>query len=235
MNPDAGPLRLDGAGVEGDVAFSMVLTRVKPNQLHLGLGCRDAEHERVLHHAWHRILRAESLEELLTVRGVRLPCVVVGLWLDPAVETALRILWSDVAVQYGHGLAGPAYGFGDATALFDPWTGALDDPDAAFTCATFVLQLLRSVGVQLLDPTRWRQPTEDDLAWQHQIGARLVAWIDGVIHQELERAQDRMEHDLGALRFRPSDVAGSALIDPALRPASAAEVDPHATRLESLL
>lgn len=213
----------------------MVLARAKPGQLHLALGRREATLERVLHLRWHRVLRDEPLDVALQGGNGPLACVIVSLWLDPAIAPVLRVLSRRITARYGSALQGPAYGFGDAKAMFDQGTGALDDADAAFTCATFVLQLLRSVGVRLLDPTRWRQPTQDDLAWQRQIGARLVAWIDGVIHQELEQAQDRMEHDLGALRFRPSNVAGSALIDPALRPASAAEVEPHATRLESLL
>lgn len=235
MTADGEPRRLDGAGVAGDAAFSMVLSRSKPGQLHLALGRRDVGQDRVLHLGWHRVLRDQPLEELLAGDTARIPCVVVTLWLDPAVETLLRVLSKRIATRYGSGLQGPAYGFGNANALFDQTTAELDDPDAAFTCATFVLQVLRSAGVQLLDPTRWRQPTEEDLAWQLQIGARLVAWIEQVVQGDLAATQQRIEHDRSALRFRPSDVAGSARIDPALRPASAAEVDPHAAHLESLL
>lgn len=228
-------LRVDGAGVEGGAAFAMALARVDPDQFHLGLGYRSAGQERVIHLAWHRILREQALEELLTSRTERLPCALVALWLDPAVEAVLKHLVRRIAARFGQGLDGPAYGFGEAAALFDPTSAALDDPDAAFTCATFVLQLLRSVGVMLLDPARWRAPTAEDLAWQQQKGRELVAWVDRVVHQDLEQTRERVEKDYRALRFRPLDVAGAALLDPALRPASAAEVDPHAARLASLL
>ncbi len=233
---DAAPAtRIAGAGVVGTAAFGIVLLRSQPRQLHVGLGRNSPQREQVLHLAWHRVLRDEALDELRASEAGARPCVIVSLWLDPAVETLLRVLARRISARYDSRLGGPAYGFGATEARFSEGTGELDDPDAAFTCATFVLQVLRSAGVRLLDASRWRELTDEDLAWQREIGAALIEWIERVVHGDLSRAKERVSHDLGARRFRPSDVAGAALIDPASRPAGAQEVAPHATRLEALL
>ncbi|MEZ4408305.1 MAG: hypothetical protein R3A52_17780 [Polyangiales bacterium] len=210
-----------------------MLSRPEAVQFHLGLGRRAGSDWSMLHLAWHRILRDQSLDELR--RDYPCPYAVVSLPLDPLVDEALRTLARRVARRYANGLNGPAYGFGEARATFAPDDARLSDPDAAFTCATFVLQMLRSVGVRLVDPERWRAPTPDDLRWQETVGARLVAWIDQRLHGDLLRARERIDHDLGALRFRPADVAGAALLPSDEWPATADAVAPHARFLEGLL
>ncbi|MRG93538.1 hypothetical protein [Polyangium spumosum] len=211
-----------------------VLVRIRGTQFHLGLGRNDEPHEPVLHLAWHRDVRDEPLEGIITRGEVKLPAAVIKLSLDPLIDETLQVLARRVARRYAN--TGLAYGFGEATATFDQGTGALTDDDAAFTCATFVLAMLRSVGVQMIDVSRWREPTEEDLRWQRDIGDVLVQWIQRSIHgADLTRAEERVEQDLGARRYRPTDVAAASLFGPGTWPVGAEDVEPQASMLASKL
>ena len=77
--------------------------------------------------------------------------------------------------------------------------------------------------------------TEEDLQWQRDIATALLAWIAERIHGELPRAKERVEHDIGSRRYRPTDVAGAALFGPTTWPVGAEDVDPRAKMLESKL
>lgn len=167
--------------------------------------------------------------------GRTLPSAVITLSLDPLIGEALQILARRVATRYANRISIISYGFGEEFPSFEGTSGEVTDPDAAFTCATFVLAMLRSVGVQLIDATRWRPPTEEDLEWQRKTGATLLAWIHTEIHGDLPRAKERVEHDIGSRRFRPTDVAGAALFGPDQWPVGAEEVDPRAGELEATL
>ena len=232
------PERLRGEGALPEAGCAVVLVRVAEGQFHLGLGRGREPRERVLHLAWHRILRDEELARMVRGADRRLcPAAVITLALDPLVEEALRVLAGRVARRPANTLA---YGFGEVSATFDRATGEPSEEDAAFTCATFVLAMLRSVGVLLVDGSRWREPSEEDRRWQERIGEQLLAWIETHLHGELlesdlARAKQRVERDLGARRYRPTDVAGAALLPVAARPAGAAEVDPRAAELVLLL
>jgi hypothetical protein len=109
------------------------------------------------------------------------------------------------------------------------------DADGAFTCSTFVLAMLRSVGVELIDATRWRVPTKEDLRWQREIGQKLLEWIAARIHGDLVRAKERVAEDRGSRRYRPLDVAGAALFGPETWPVGVDEVDPRGRELEVML
>lgn len=229
------PRRLRGEGPLGGGACAVVLVRGSETQFHLGLRRSDALHEPVLHLAWHRRLLDQSLAQVTHARGQALPAAVVALTIDPLVDEALQVLAGRVARRYANQPSPIAYGFGESAAGFTSETGESTDPDAAFTCATFVLALLRSVGVRLIDPQRWRAPTEEDLAWQRDIGEHLLSWIEAHVHGDLPRAKERVEHDRGSRRYRPTDVAGAALFGPARWPVGAEDVDPRARELEASL
>jgi hypothetical protein len=212
-----------------------MLVRAAETQFHLGLGRGREPHEPVLHLAWHRRLRDEGLAEVIRSESEPRPTAVIALALDPLVDEALQALSRRIATRYANRSCPIAYGFGDASASFGQTTGELTDPDAAFTCATFVLAMLRSVGIQMIDTARWRAPTEEDLQWQREIATALLEWIGERIHGDLPRAKERIDRDIGARRYRPTDVAGAALFGPDTWPVGAEDVDPRANMLESRL
>jgi hypothetical protein len=237
MKEAQGPLRLCGEGALTELICAVVLTRAEETQFHLGLRRSNEAHEPVLHFGWHRRLHDESLEAFMTGRdGSMLSTAAIALSLDPLVNEALQILAGRVSARYANQRLPISYGFGEVSATFEQGTGQLTDPDAAFTCATFVLAMLRSVGVQLIDVTRWRPPTDEDVRWQREIGEKLIAWIEKSIHgDDLPRARARITGDIGAPRYRPTDVAGAALFGPDTWPVGVDDVDPRARELEAML
>jgi len=228
------PLRRSGAGTVVEGACAVVLVRVAETQFHLGLRRGNASQEPVLHLAWHRRLRDQALIQVIKHKQQVLPSAVVALALDPSINEALQVLAGRVAVRYANN-ASISYGFGEVTATFDRETGELMQADAAFTCATFVLAMLRSVGVRILDSDRWRAPTADDLQWQIKIGDALLEEIEARYHGDLPRAKERIEQDRGSRRYRPTDVAGAALFGRDKWPVGAEEVEPRAGELEIAL
>jgi hypothetical protein len=230
------PLRLRGEGAAVEAACAVVLVRREGTQFHLGLRRGDESHEPVLHLAWHRYVLDQSLTQVIKKadQGVS-PSAVIVLSLDPVIDELLQVLARRVAKRYANQPSSLAYGFGEASAGFGRDTGELTQPDAAFTCATFVLALLRSVGLQILDSERWRAPTEDDLRWQREVGKTLLEWIEKRIHGDLSRATERVEHDIGSRRYRPTDVAAAALFGSGKWPVGAEDVDPRAREMEASL
>jgi hypothetical protein len=209
--------------------------RTEQAQFHLGLRRERDAREPVLHLAWHRRLRDEDLARVVEQDGRPLPAAVIVLALDPAVDEVLQVLARRVASRYANGPSSIAYGFGEDRGTFEQGTGGLTDPHAAFTCSTFVLAMLRSVGVELIDVARWRAPTAADLRWQREVGDLLLAWIAKWIHGDLPLAKERIAKDMGSRRFRPTDVAGAALFGPATWPVGVDEVDPRARDLDAML
>ena len=225
------PLRVRDHAPESKAVSAVVLVRTKEEQFHLGL-LRGAEApEPVLHFGWHRLLHDEPLQQVILENDALLPSAVILLALDPLIDETLRVLAGRVARKHANRQSDIAFGFGEANATFDRLTGELTNADTAFTCATFVLAMLRSVGVLLVDVTRWRQPTAEDLDWQRRIGAQLLAWIEARIHGDLERAKARIEKDIGSLRFRPTDVAGAACCAPTTWPTGVDDAQPPADAL----
>jgi hypothetical protein len=235
VKEEQGPLRLCGEGRLAEVICAVVLMRTGAAQFHLGLRRSNESHEPVLHLAFHRFLRDQPFRTVLASPDGVLPATAIALCLDPAVNELLRVLARRVAKQYANDTTPIAYGFGEPEATFDQGTAQLTDPDAAFTCATFVLAMLRSVGIQLIDAACWRAPTEEDLRWQRDIGDKLLDWIARRFHGDLVRAQERLERDRGSRRYRPQDVAGASLLGPETWPVGVDDVDPRAAELAHLL
>jgi hypothetical protein len=224
-----------GDGALPDTECAIVLVRNGAAQFHLGLRHDSGPPEPVLHLAWHRRFGREALEKLTRSDGTRFAAAVIVPALDPLVDEALQVLARRVGRRYASSPSAFAYGFGEASGQFDPKTGEVSDPDAAFTCATFVLALLRSVGVRLLDSARWRALTVEDIEWQQRVGRVLLDWIEKHIHGDLPRARERVAHDLGSRRYRPSDVAGAALFARGRWPVGSEDVDPRAQQIEAAL
>jgi hypothetical protein len=71
------------------------------------------------------------------------------------------------------------------------------------TCATFVLGVFHSVGLPLIQYDTWPQRREGDEEWQRYIIEALKQTNASPEHIQL------VESEIGAVRYRPEDVAGA--------------------------
>ncbi len=225
------PLRLYSDGARPNAACGVVLVRVSADQFHLGLRYDNAAHEPVVHFAWHRDLRNDPLRRV--TKDGSSPSAVITLPLDPAIDGALQFLAEQVVTRYVGAPDVFAYSFGEVSATFDRATGELSEDDVSFTCATFVLTMLRSVGAVLLDISRWPGPTHEDRDWQRKMETALLESIHGELLRA--KAKTRLEQDFGSRRYRPTDVAGASLFHRERWPLSAEEAEPRARELMSRL
>lgn len=88
---------------------------------------------------------------------------------------------------------------------------------SGLTCATFVLTIFHSCGVDLIDVNTW-PVRSSDISWQHKIWKLLCGLAQRIGIPGLFK---HLESELGSPRFRPEEVAVSS----ALYNISAAESD----------
>ena len=108
--------------------------------------------------------------------------------------------------KYAKGKDPLAYALRYDGGRFDPGTGCfLSESGHGLTCATFVLAVFKSHGVDLLRTDQWRERDEDK-KWQQwildELGDARYATPEHI------RAVER-EIKLGCARFRPQEVAAA--------------------------
>lgn len=170
-----------------------------PEARHCGLLYRNDDGAlRLLHLAWHDLMRDEPARESCGASAgwVVLPipeerAEVVASFCSLLVERV-----SDGRVPYALSYRG---------ARFHPERGTLElsSGEHGLTCATFVVAVLRGAGVHLLDEASWR-PRPEDAGWQRKIVALLER------HGAPEAHVDAVRSQVGCARIRPEEVAASA-------------------------
>lgn len=183
-----------------DLHFAAVgIMRPRPdeNQHHVGVLHRGEAGVEMLHLAWHMHLRNEDPPQPIIVA---LPDLRDSR--ARSVAAMCRLVWRR------HSQGGLPYGVRYQSGVFD--LGSADlllDPDAVgLTCATFVLAVYASVGIQLIDCSSW-PPRADDQEWHARIIALLKKY--GASEEHLHAVQS----EFGCSRFRPEEVAGACLLD----------------------
>ncbi len=183
---------------------AIAIQSVDSNQRHIGVLHREDGSDEVslLHLAWHHDLRNH-------------PPKTAYLWVDPKIPSRrmrqvaafCRKVWrsndNDRAIPYA--LSPP-------NDCFDRLTGKflLGPTRLGLTCASFVLAIFESVGLPLAKYETWPKARDGDQEWQECI-------ID---HLEKSQPPATTEHveavkgEVGAIRYRPEDVAGAAITSP---------------------
>lgn len=193
-------------GQDAELVAAVYITRTRPDQFHAGLYHRDHGDPRVLHFAWDRNLRDEAPDAVF--QG---SYGLVTLSLDVEDAQTLCALCRQVAATHPQTLR---FRFAEWRPRFDPQTAAVvpaTDERHGFTCATFVLAMLRSVPVpELLALEQWPAPTPDadDDRWQQKLVTLLCP-----TGTPLEDVANVLA-GVGARRVRPTDVAGGAMLAP---------------------
>ncbi len=172
------------------------------DQRHIGVLHRDQNAGlQVLHLAWHCRLRNDA----------RWPGDM-SVWVAPSAPPArqrsiaafCRRVWRKNA---GDGIP---YAFSSPNTSFDPATGEFLIGPSRFglTCASFVLALFHAAGLPLADYETWPVDRSEDQEWQQTI----VGILEG---QQVE--QQHIEHlrsEIGAVRYRPEEVAAAVALAP---------------------
>lgn len=105
-----------------------------------------------------------------------------------------------VAVTVMHSLRYELGGFDPATGTYVPL-----GEERGLTCATFVLAVFRTVGIELVDVPLWPARPEDH-EWIDRVAAQIRAVDPG--------HADAVAGDGLCARFRPTEVGGACLVPP---------------------
>ncbi len=197
------------------VLIGAVIMRT-PDGWHAGVLHLEGVEHKMLHLAWEGDLRNE---------GWHPPYA----WLAPAlhpirarsIAALCRLVWR--RNQKG----GLPYGFAYRHSYFNgdgeltPGAG-----ERGLTCATLVLAVFRSAGLELVDLSTWPD-RDDDRAWQNSLAEKLLADVTD------EAEKHRVITEIGAIRVRPSEAAGAMACR--LHPAPFVEIRAEADCIEAQL
>jgi hypothetical protein len=192
-------------GEDRELAIAIYIARTGGPQFHAGLYHRDHGDPSVLHFAWDRDLRNDVPGDVCEGRHYGL----IALFLDDDDTQTLCALCRHLA---GRHAAAFRFRFAEWRPRFDLHTAevippAIDDR-YGFTCATFVLAMLRSAALEeLLALDQWPVPAPNDAddRWQKKLVAMLCP--TGASPEDLASVLA----GIGARRVHPTDVAGGAM------------------------
>jgi hypothetical protein len=157
---------------------------------------------RVLHLAWNRSLQDEKHESLGEHWG---PVA----WIEPAIPK--RAITGMVAVcrlaASRRATNELPYSFRFKDTKIDPGRAELvfGAGETGLTCATFVLAMFAGHGISLVKTDTWVS-RDDDSAWQKEIVSLMVRLAAPAA--DIQNAR----HDIGCVRYRPEEVAGSCSV-----------------------
>lgn len=189
------------------VAVAIAVARV--GQQHTGILHKEEvlDEVRLAHLAWHNQLKNSQPKDAY-------------LWIDPQIPTRrARQAAARCRQILRANNRGIPYAFSPPNDSFDHQTGSfLFGPTrAGLTCASFVLAVFDSAGIRLADYATWPQQRAGDVEWQQ------------FIIEQLEEDEAEADHiafvrsEVGAVRYRPEDVAGCAAAEQLPCPFSIAE------------
>jgi len=114
-----------------------------------------------------------------------------------------RLVWDR------HAAEGLPYAIRYHSGRFDPTTAELllDNNAVGLTCATFILVVYASCGIQLILSKSW-PPREDDMKWHDSI-------VDALEKHSTAPAQhiETLRLEKGCARFRPEEVSAACLLE----------------------
>ncbi len=192
-------------GADDDLVAAVCVARIGRAQFHAGLYHADHGSARVLHFAWDRDLCDDAPVDLFKLRTYGL----IALSLDEDDTQTLCALSRRVARRHRESFR---YRFAEWRPRFDLATAEVIPPPTderyGFTCATFVLAMLRSAVVEeMLALEQWPTPTPDDTddQWQKKLAKDLC------FSETSAEGAAMVLAGIGARRILPTDVAGAAM------------------------
>lgn len=173
------------------------------DQRHIGILHRTKDKPpKLLHLEWHCRLKNDSaIPEKLTIWVA----AAVPSRRQRQVATYCRRIWQMNAK------GGVPYGFSPPNESFDPETATFLKGPTQFglTCASFVLAVFHAAGVPLIEYTTWPADRPGDREWQEKI----LTYLE---HRAEPEHINHVRSEIGAVRFRPEEVAASVALAPPL-------------------
>jgi hypothetical protein len=176
--------------------LAVAIRSIAPDQRHMGLLHYDGGGVRLLHLRWHHVLSNE-------------PASDAYIWVDPAINSQrLRQVAAICRRVWESNQTGIPYAFSAPNDCFDVDTGQflLGETRLGLTCSSFVLAVFHAAGLQLVDYDSWPTDRSDDQHWQTAIIKSLIE--TGAAEQHI----NAVRKEIGAVRFRPEEVAGAATL-----------------------
>ena len=178
---------------------AVAIAVVARGQHHVGLLHQEEvlDEVRLAHLAWHHQLKNSQPKDAY-------------LWINPPIPTRRA---RQVAARCRQILRanrrGIPYAFSPPNDCFDAETGRfLFGPTrVGLTCASFVLAVFDSAGIRLAEYGSWPPRRAGDVEWQQSVLRQLEEAASDAEHITFVR------NEIGAVRYRPEDVAGCAAAD----------------------
>ena len=217
--------------------IALGISEPSAGQRHVGLLYRDdSGFIMMLHLRWHHVLGSNTLSardgkvwsrDESTGVTEELSCLWIAPEVEPEIAPALQQLCKVICDKYARNKRSIAYALRYEKGAFDPASGEfLTEDGHGLTCATFVLALFASYGVQLVSGGEWIAGRDaarvaEDRVWQEMIVGELRSrlekmrkWrgIDAREIEELEAHIAAVEGEIGCARFRPEEVAAAGTV-----------------------
>ncbi len=177
---------------------AVAIGQTGPGQYHIGLIHREAAAPDVLclHLAWHCRLKNESAGSLISH------------WIDMPIPSrrAQQVAARCRQIWKANGASSIPYGFSHPSDSFDSMSGRflIGPTRHGLTCASFVLAVFHFAGIPLVQHETWPADRQGDREWQESVLLTLQSSQATPAHIAAVSAE------VGAVRFRPTDVAGAA-------------------------
>ena len=181
---------------------AIAIQRVRADQRHTGIFHKSTENGslNLMDLCWHKVLRNAAPNRSIDV-----------IWITPPLPQRRLRLVADTCRQIwrANGRGSIPYGFGKPTDCFDDNTHEflIGPSHLGLTCASFVLAVFARCGTHLIRYEEWPVERDGDTEWQSRIVGDLreqYTDTENVSHIE------RVEGEIGVVRFRPEEVAGAA-------------------------
>lgn len=182
----------------GDNQVGIVLSH-NEEQFHCGLSFDLKKGFKVLHLAWHYDLQYTENTEMFTH------------WIKPKIHTKRQLMVSVKCKQIQKRIKEMQVPYAllyDKTTFDKDGILLLGEKEHGLTCATFVLAVFKSCGINLVDTENWPE-REEDKVWHEQIISYLKqTWKASKFHVE------NVTNERGCARFRPEEVGISSTFSP---------------------
>ncbi len=181
---------------------AVAICAVNNIQHHVGILHKLGDNSSVelLHLAWHRDLRNGPPSEKYH-------------WVAPQIPSPrLRQVAARCRQIFRANPDSIPYAFSPSNDCFDETTGQflLGPTRCGLTCATFVVAVFRSTGVDVLKPETWPVGLPEDLAWQDFVLHALENCNTPASQEHI----DSVRNERGGIRIRPEHVAAAVTISP---------------------